>query len=572
MKLGHRPCRSLLAGDRNPRNVEAVATSNIACKQASTPRHWLILAAGIAAFGAGRGLSAPSDVPAVFTPDIATLASPAGPGAMGASLTQGPDRAIYLSWTEPVQTGPATGDGSGARALKFAVLDLPARRWSAARTIAQGPDLERSSANFPAMAVQAGGRLTAVWSVNNTVPSAPMAVGHDHGEAHQHNDDARHALYSQSADGGVTWSAPQPLARESNATAFPSLLPLPDGKVLAAWLDGRAKKAAGDPENLYARLIGGNGPDVLIDPKVCDCCQTTLAGFPDGSALLAYRGRTDEEIRDIMATRYIDGQWEAPQRLSRDRWKIDACPINGPQLDTDGPRVSATWFTAADNEPRVLIASSPDAGGLYTMPARVDLGHALGRVDTLILRDGAQLVTWLEGPGDDASQPAGLYLRRYASFGATLAPALLAPSSVEALVSGFPRMVLAKDFDDTPAQLVVAFAREGESSRVETLLVTLPDAAALAAADSSCGCSPSGDQLAGYPIRGRITEVVADRGLLRLQHVVLPGVMHAGEHEFKAAPNVLGALQAGRDVLARVEQRSGEWWIFDVRVLLRPAQ
>ncbi|HWA08734.1 MAG TPA: sialidase family protein [Opitutaceae bacterium] len=514
--------------------------------------------------GVGVVHGAPSDVPAVFAPEVAAISSPAGPGAMGASLVNGPDRRIYLSWTEPA------GSGNG-RALKFAEFDLAARRWSAARTIAQAPDFERSSANFPALLVQPAGRFTAVWSVMNEAPAAaPMAMaGHDH-EGHAHNDDARHVLYSQSADGGATWSAPQPLTRESGSTAFPSLIALPDGKVLAAWLDGRGKQALGDNEKLYARVLGDTGPDALVDPRVCECCQTTLTGFPDGSALLAYRGRTTDEIRDIMASRYDDGKWEAPQKLSRDRWIINACPINGPQIDHDGPRVSAAWFTAAGNEPRVLLASSPDAGGLYTMPARVDLGHPLGRVDTLILRDGSQFVTWLEGPGEDSSQPAGLYLRRYASFGATLAPAPLAPSPAGSVVSGFPRMALAKDFDATPAQFVVAFTRDGDSPRVETLLVTLPAASVLAAADSSCSCSPSGEQLVGYPIRGRVTGVESSRSLLRLEHVALPGVLHAGEHEFKAAPNVLGALQAGRDVLARVEQRNGEWWIFDVRILSRP--
>jgi hypothetical protein len=547
---------------------EVVALSNIACKQAPTRRHWLILAAFTAVFCASRASSAPSDPPSVFTPDIATLASPAGPGSMDPSLATGPDRAIYLSWNEPI--------GPDGWALKFAVLDLQGRRWLPPRIIAQGSDLEKSSANFPSLIVQAGGRLTAVWSVNNPAPTSPAPAaamaGHDHAEGHMHNDDARHAMYSQSADNGATWGEPQPLSRESASTAFPSLLPLPDGRVLAAWLDGRGKKIMGDPEKLYARLLGGPGPDVLLDPKVCECCQTTLTGFPDGSVLLAYRGRTDEEIRDIMAVRYIDGQWEVPQRLSRDRWKIAACPINGPHVASDGPRVSAAWFTAAGDEPRVLLASSPDAGGLYTMPARVDLGHPLGRVDTLILRNGAQLVSWIEGPGDDASQPAGLYLRRYASFGATLAPAQLAASPAKAAISGFPHLALAKDFDDTPAQLVAAFTREGETSQVETLLVTLPDAAVLAAADSSCACSPSGEELIGYPIRGRITGISTGHGTLRVQHGALPGVLRAGEREFRAAPDLLGAVQADREVLARVEQRSGEWWIFDVRVLQTPAQ
>jgi len=537
-----------------------VATSNIACKQAPTFRSWLAFALAI---GALRVSAAPSDVPVVFNPYVVTLASPAGPGSMEPSLTTGPDRTVYLCWTEAV---PA-----GGRVLKYSVLDLEGRRWSPARVIVQGADLEKSSANFPSLVVQPGGRLTAVWSVNNPAPASPAPgaamAGHEHAEGHMHNDDARHAMYRQSSDNGLTWGEPRPLSRESESTAFPSLRALPDGTILAAWLDGRGKKAMGDPEKLYARVLGSAGPDVLLDPKVCECCQTTITGFPDGSALVAYRGRTDEEIRDIMAVRYIDGQWEAPARLSRDRWKIAACPINGPHVDSEGPRVSAAWFTAADNEPRVLVASSPDAGGLYTMPSRVDLGHPTGHVDTLILHGGAQLVSWLEGPGDDASQPAGLYLRRYASFGATLAPARLADAPAKSAISGVPHVVLAKDFDDTPAQVVAAFTRDGENTQVQTLLVTLPDAATLAAADSTCGCSPSGDELIGYPIRGRITAVMTERNSIKLQHVALPGVLRGGEREFKAAPNVIAALQAGREVLGRVEQRSGEWWIFDVRLL-----
>ena len=534
------------------------------------PAAFFALACGACA---SLGISAPSDTPTVFAPVLSKLVAPAGADSSAPALANGPDHALYLSWTEPTAKG---------RAVKFSRFDRATQRWGAARMIVEGADLEKSSANVPLLVVQGNGRITAVWSVNNPIsatipPAGAAAVAHDHGDhaAHLHNDDARHAMYSQSVDGGVTWSAPQPLSRESDATAFPAVAALPDGRLLAAWLDGRGKQQApGDSQKLYARILGAAGPDVLVDPRVCECCQTTLTGFPDGTVLLAYRGRTDEEIRDIMATRFVDDRWEAPQRLSRDRWKINACPINGPQLDSDGPRVTAAWFTAADNEPRVLVSSSPSAGEIYTMPSRVDLGHALGRVDTLILRDGSQLVSWLEGPGDDDSQPAGLYLRRYASFGATLAPALLTASKTKALVAGFPRMALLKDYDATAAQLVVAFTRDGDSSQVETLLVTLPDAAVLAAADSSCGCAPTGEQLVGYPIRGKITSIAADRGSLKMQHVTLPGVLRAGEREFKAAPEVLGNLQAaaGRDVLARVEQRSDGWWIFDVRLLGAPVR
>jgi len=100
--------------------------------------------------------------------------------------------------------------------------------------IAQGPDLRTDAANVPALAMQAAGRMLAVWPVVGTIP--------DQGTA---RPDAGHLVWSQSDDGGATWSAPQPLSRESEATELATAIPLTDGRFLAAWLDGRAKRSDG---------------------------------------------------------------------------------------------------------------------------------------------------------------------------------------------------------------------------------------------------------------------------------------------------------------------------------------
>jgi hypothetical protein len=229
--------------------------------------------------------------------------------------------------------------------------------------------------------------------------------------------------------------------------------------------------------------------------------------------------------------------------------------------------MGAAWFTAADDEPRVLVSTSPDAGTLWTMAQRADLGHPVGRVDTLLLRDGSQYVLWLEDRGEDDSQPPGIYLRRYNGFGGAMMPARLAPDG-PAQVSGAPRLALVKDDDVSgPAQLLLVYMQAGPLARVRTLLITLPSTAELMDMDSDCACSAGKEIVAGYGVKGRVLAVDAEGRRLQVQHGPIPGLMRAGELAVRVAPKVAVAVQPGRGFLARLEKRGGEWWIFDVRLL-----
>jgi hypothetical protein len=378
--------------------------------------------------------------------------------------------------------------------------------------------------------------------------------------------DGGHLVWSQSGDDGATWSAPQSLSRESEATGSVAATPLADGRFLAAWLDGRAKGS--DRRQLWARIVGHEGPDQLVDPSVSEGCPLALVPFPDGSASLAYRGRAESGIRDHFIARFNDDRWEAPTQLGREGWKTAAGrPADGPRLAADGPRMGAAWFTAADDEPRVLVSTSPDAGTLWTMAQRADLGHPAGRVDTLLLRDGSQYVLWLEDRGEDDSQPAGIYLRRYNGFGGAMIPARLAPDG-PAQVSGAPRLALVKEDDVSgPAQLLLVYTQAGTPARVRTLLATLPSTAELMDMDNDCACSAGKEIAVGYGVKGRVLAVEVEGRRLRVQHGPIPGLMRAGELAVRVAPAVAAAVQPGRGFLARLEKRGGEWWIFDVRLL-----
>ncbi len=435
----------------------------------------------------------------------------------------------------------------GTTALRCATLDSAAAAWNMPRTIAQGRDWLVSDADTPSLTVGPDGRLTAVWLAKASAPPQPAGSV---------------AFTSQSTDRGQTWSAPVLLTHESTSVEFVSLETLTDGRVLAAWLDGRGKRDDHGVQQLYSRIIGSDGPDWLVDSSVCDCCRTTLTQFADGSALLAYRGRTRDEVRDIQVARFQDNHWSDGRVLSSDDWRIAGCPVNGPQLAARGGRAATVWFTAADREPRVLASVTPDAGARFLQPLRLDRGHPLGHVDTVMLANGSILVTWLENAGD---QP-GLWLRRITP-GFELGQAVrLAPLN-PAHLTGFPRITLVKDYDATPARLAVAFNSD-EPTALHTLLITLADLSTLAGRKPCVPCDEDDAQaVRGFPMKGRIVSVSKERASIIVQQDEIPGVMRAMTLELHADPDVLAAATPGRELLARIEHRGKPWWIFGVRWL-----
>ena len=237
--------------------------------------------------------------------------SPAPRDASALSIFRGASGTIGLGWIESRDNDQTS--------LHCALFNMTTLTWSASETIATGSDWAVSDLNCPQFALSPDGTITALWFVNT-----PSTAGHAHGNLH--------AVFSQKSPDNATWSAPQPLTTESRFTEFAAITPLADDRVLAVWLDGRAKRNEGKSQQLYGRVLGSAGPDLLIDDSVCDCCPTTLTAFPNGDALVAYRARRDGEIRDIHTSVFRDGQWSRPRILSSDEWSIKGCPVNGPQI------------------------------------------------------------------------------------------------------------------------------------------------------------------------------------------------------------------------------------------------
>src|ERR1035437_1487273 len=417
------------------------------------------------------------------TVQIEELASPALSDTAGVSLAGTRDGLVWLSWAD--RTGNEI-------ALRFSTFDLAAKKWSAPNPIMEDGrsfHLLEWPGVFPTLSLGANGRAIAAGIFGYAAHNLETGV-----------------WFRQTADGGKTWGKIAWLSQDSTLDIENvALTTLADGRILVTWFDGRDyRKRVKNVMQLFARVIGESGPDLLIDPSVPRFSQLALTAFPDGGALLAYNGYTDDNRFTVRTARFRGHKWDNSRSLDNDVGRA-----TGPRLASDGGRVVAAWFTAADNDPRVFASCSPDAGARFLMPLRLDNGKPTGCVDTLILHDGALLITWLEIDGS-------VWLRRVTPDFTAAEPVRLAPAGATS-VKTVPRVPLLRDYagGKTSAQFLAAFAGNG-AAPIRTLLVTVPEGELLAAA-KDCDCAPTPEQLAGYPMRGAIAAVAAERGALRVQ-------------------------------------------------------
>jgi hypothetical protein len=387
----------------------------------------------------------PEPVPTLPAPVM--IESPAGPGSGEPFLSAASD-GVWLSWLEAVDS-----------AFALRVSRLEGESWSPPRTVGHSSSFFVNWADFPSVIELPDGRIAAHWLAR----SGPGRYAYD-------------VVIAMSADGGATWGSPVSPHADGTQTehGFATLFPAPDGGMGAVWLDGRATVApthendghtAGGAMTLRHATFsqaGMAGPDVLVDDRVCDCCQTDIAVTSDGPVLV-YRDRSEDEVRDISVSRLIGGEWTAPSPVHEDGWVIPGCPVNGPSAAARGRDLAVAWFTAAQDTARVRVAFSSDAGETFAAPVRIDDGDPVGRADVLMLETGQALVTWLERTDGGAE----VRVRLVAPDGETGPSRTVASSSAER-ASGFPRMARAGD------RIVFAWTEPGKAALVRVAEMRLP--------------------------------------------------------------------------------------------------
>ncbi|MET0807273.1 MAG: sialidase family protein [Pseudoxanthomonas sp.] len=358
---------------------------------------------------------------------IPVVATAAQPDLVLAPAVTGVDGRLLLSWIEAGKTG--------GHALKFATFNDNA--WSAPRVIARGQDWFVNWADTPHVLATADGALWAQWLRQ----SASAKYAYD-------------VVLSRSGDGGTTWSQPVTVNGDGTPTehGFVSLWPQSRDTLGIAWLDGRSM-AAGEPAGhdghgggamtlrvAHVDAMLEKSAETELDPRTCDCCQTDAAITARGP-LLVYRDRDGDEIRDIVSTRFDNGAWTMPRKVHDDRWKMPACPVNGPALAARDNDAWVAWYTAAGDVPKVRLAHSTDAGDSFSAPLELDSGTPVqGRVGVAAAAGEA----WVNWTREDAAGQS-LWLARYrADLGTPPQRVRIASLQGRGRATGFPQMVVLK--------------------------------------------------------------------------------------------------------------------------------
>lgn len=368
-------------------------------------------------------------------------------------LSVGAGGRAILTWIEPEE---------GVPALRLAIRGEDG--WSAPRTVWASEEMFVNWADFPSSVEMRDGTLAVHWL--EKVADAPYAY---------------HVMLALSSDDGMTWTEPFRAHDDASPTehGFVSMVPWGDGAGLT-WLDARAMAGdAGGGEHVAGGGGGGRGamsvrfrtlapdghlgPEVLLDDRTCECCQTALVRVGEG-LVAAYRDRSESEVRDIAVVRGAGERWTEPAPVSTDGWVIPGCPVNGPQLSGDEGALVSAWYTGVGGTPQVYVAFSDDGGATFGPGIRVDEGLPLGRVDIERLDDGSAVVVWLEASDDTPRVLA----RRVDPDGSLATPLLISETAGERS-SGFPRMVRTGD------EFLFAWTIPGEGGGVRVRSVQLSD-------------------------------------------------------------------------------------------------
>ena len=377
------------------------------------------------------------------------------------------EHGLYLTWIERSESEQNTNSNEQKHTYRLRFSRFTVEGWSEPRTIVERSDFFANWADLPSLARANDGSLYAHWLAKSSagIYSYDVAV-------------------ARSSDGGNTWQTLGIIHQDKTNTehGFYSMLADASG-IRAFWLDGREMASQDGGEDTghggsgnmtlrTTRIDKGNiAASVLLDSRVCECCGTSAA-MTDNGPVIVYRGRSENEVRDIYIVRQDGADWTKPKAVHEDNWQIAACPVNGPAVAANGKQVAVAWFSMANNQQTVKVAFSNDAGETFGKPILVDDTQPVGRVDIELLENGEVIVSWL----DRNLTSAAVKLQRISADGLKGDPFEVTQLSDSRRV-GFPKI------GRYGSSLVVVWTLDTKPTQLEAAVIDLASIPGIAASD-----------------------------------------------------------------------------------------
>lgn len=285
--------------------------------------------------------------------------------ALGTSAAADREGRLWIAYAEP--------HGSAAHVMLRQSDDAGATWNTPSRVTAVPEPVSADGENRPKLVFGAGGEIYVSWTSSTSA---------------QYTGDIR---FARSLDAGRSWSAPATVHadRQLIGHRFDSLSVDAEGRVWVAWIDKRdlVRAQAGKQDYAGAAIYyaysddrGGSWRgDFKLADNTCECCRIALVTDLEGRVAVMWRHVFGASERDHAFATLGDpvplakGGAAAPtiERVTFDRWRVDACPHHGPSLafTADGAR-HAVWFNQVQNEGRVFYGRLNGSGpeGVRQLP------------------------------------------------------------------------------------------------------------------------------------------------------------------------------------------------------------
>lgn len=311
---------------------------------------------------------------------LTLLPSPVPNDATDQKPASRPDGEVVLSWW---QNSP-----NDKRSLLVSVLQKD--QWTSPLPVTEMANV------VDAQIVPVGNdALAALWMV-----SKPLKT--EDGEVHE--------LYAAHSDkSGQHWSTPLRINQEVHTSMkeSPALAAMPDGTLLAAWIDqrhykmlppgkpGEEMKEEGFSSLMVASVSADNtlGKELLVDKDFCNCCAPAIV-TDEQEGLLAYREHLAGNVRDPAIMRVSRDNYSPPSIVHDDHWVIEGCPARGPAIARLDNAVGMAWLTSVNDKTRIRAAFSSDNGHRFAEPIDLEIENAVGVSGIEMDSPHSALVAW----------------------------------------------------------------------------------------------------------------------------------------------------------------------------------